>query len=418
MGGRWRARTRARQVPPRAVRRGPPRGPGRRRARGRGRRRAAPPARRCPPGAARRSSRPPPACSPSAPTQLIETYVAETGLHPRRRDRRAAPGGGDAAAVRRRGAAADRRDRARRGAPGSEGRLAFTLRVPVGVVCAIAPFNAPLNTVAHKVAPALAAGQRRRAQARRGDAAVLGRAVLGAARRGPAARVAAARGRPGRRRSARSSSPTAASATSRSPARRPSGSRSSRARGSPRPTWSWDPTAPRSCAPTPTSTACADLVVRAGYRKAGQVCTSVQRVLVEAGAAEALAARWPSASARSSPGDPRAEGTDVGPLISVAEAERAERWVAEARTGGARLLAGGERDASLLHAGAARGAPLDSRRDARGDLRAGRRAALRAGPRRGDPDRQRLALRPPGRRVHARPRGRLLTPPGACRSAA
>ncbi|MDR7607092.1 MAG: aldehyde dehydrogenase family protein, partial [Armatimonadota bacterium] len=43
-------------------------------------------------------------------------------------------------------------------APGGEGRLAFTLRVPVGVVCAISPFNFPLNLVAHKVGPALAAG--------------------------------------------------------------------------------------------------------------------------------------------------------------------------------------------------------------------------------------------------------------------
>jgi acyl-CoA reductase-like NAD-dependent aldehyde dehydrogenase len=42
--------------------------------------------------------------------------------------------------------------------PGSENRLAFTIRVPCGVVVAIAPFNAPLNTVAHKIGPALAAG--------------------------------------------------------------------------------------------------------------------------------------------------------------------------------------------------------------------------------------------------------------------
>jgi acyl-CoA reductase-like NAD-dependent aldehyde dehydrogenase len=42
--------------------------------------------------------------------------------------------------------------------PGSEQRLAFTIRVPVGVVAAIAPFNAPLNTVAHKIGPAIAAG--------------------------------------------------------------------------------------------------------------------------------------------------------------------------------------------------------------------------------------------------------------------
>jgi acyl-CoA reductase-like NAD-dependent aldehyde dehydrogenase len=38
------------------------------------------------------------------------------------------------------------------------GKVAFTLRVPVGVVGAISPFNFPLNLVAHKVAPALAAG--------------------------------------------------------------------------------------------------------------------------------------------------------------------------------------------------------------------------------------------------------------------
>ena len=39
-----------------------------------------------------------------------------------------------------------------------EGKLGFTLRVPIGVVGAISPFNFPLNLVAHKVAPAIAAG--------------------------------------------------------------------------------------------------------------------------------------------------------------------------------------------------------------------------------------------------------------------
>ena len=39
-----------------------------------------------------------------------------------------------------------------------EGKLAFTLRRPIGVVGAISPFNFPLNLVAHKIAPALAAG--------------------------------------------------------------------------------------------------------------------------------------------------------------------------------------------------------------------------------------------------------------------
>ena len=44
------------------------------------------------------------------------------------------------------------------GAPGGAGRVAFTLRVPCGVVVAISPFNFPLNLVCHKVGPALAAG--------------------------------------------------------------------------------------------------------------------------------------------------------------------------------------------------------------------------------------------------------------------
>src|SRR3954470_21877772 len=43
-------------------------------------------------------------------------------------------------------------------AQAGEGKLAFTLRVPRGVVGAISPFNFPLNLVAHKIAPALAAG--------------------------------------------------------------------------------------------------------------------------------------------------------------------------------------------------------------------------------------------------------------------
>ena len=43
-------------------------------------------------------------------------------------------------------------------APGFTGQFGFTIRVPVGVVAAIAPFNFPLNLVCHKVGPALAAG--------------------------------------------------------------------------------------------------------------------------------------------------------------------------------------------------------------------------------------------------------------------
>ena len=43
-------------------------------------------------------------------------------------------------------------------APGGEGRVAYTIHQPLGVVAAITPFNFPMNLVAHKVGPAIAAG--------------------------------------------------------------------------------------------------------------------------------------------------------------------------------------------------------------------------------------------------------------------
>ncbi|GGK35465.1 hypothetical protein GCM10010965_30530 [Caldalkalibacillus thermarum] len=43
-------------------------------------------------------------------------------------------------------------------APGGEGRVAYTVHEPLGVISAITPFNFPMNLVAHKVGPAIAAG--------------------------------------------------------------------------------------------------------------------------------------------------------------------------------------------------------------------------------------------------------------------
>ena len=61
------------------------------------------------------------------------------------------------------------------------------------------------------------------------------------------------------------------------------------------------------------------------------------------------------------PGDPRDPGTGVGPLISVAEAERARSWIEQAVAGGARVLAGGARDGALLTPALLRDPPRDSR---------------------------------------------------------
>src|SRR5690606_28374979 len=82
--------------------------------------------------------------------------------------------------------------------------------------------------------------------------------------------------------------------------------------------------------------------VNAGYRKAGQVCTSVQRLYVQRSVAarftEMLAERVKASKA----GDPYDSATLVGPMIAEREARRAESWVKEAVASGARLAAGEE----------------------------------------------------------------------------
>jgi acyl-CoA reductase-like NAD-dependent aldehyde dehydrogenase len=80
--------------------------------------------------------------------------------------------------------------------------------------------------------------------------------------------------------------------------------------------------------------------------QAGQSCISVQRVIVDRSVYEPLTARIVDAVARQGVGDPADPGTDVGPLISEAAAQRVEQWVDEAVAAGAKVLAGGVREGS------------------------------------------------------------------------
>ena len=86
-----------------------------------------------------------------------------------------------------------------------------------------------------------------------------------------------------------------------------------------------------------------------GFYHAGQVCVSVQRVYVPHRGAEALASRLAEAAAKLTVGDPNDAHTDVGPLITAAEADRVDAWVREAVDGGARLLTGGKRLGPTLY---------------------------------------------------------------------
>jgi succinate-semialdehyde dehydrogenase/glutarate-semialdehyde dehydrogenase len=89
-------------------------------------------------------------------------------------------------------------------------------------------------------------------------------------------------------------------------------------------------------------------VANAGFRKAGQVCTSVQRLYVEASAFDDVVAQLVKAAEGMKAGDPRAPETRVGPMITEKEAQRAEAWIAEAGQSQARILCGGTRVGAVL----------------------------------------------------------------------
>jgi succinate-semialdehyde dehydrogenase / glutarate-semialdehyde dehydrogenase len=245
-------------------------------------------------------------------------------------------------------------------APGSENRLAFTIRVPVGVVGAITPFNAPLNTTVHKVGPAIAAGNAvvlKPAEQTPLCSAALAQALLDAGLPpgflqlvcGPGESTGAALVAD---RRVRFFTFTGSAAVGLAIKQNSGIAKTHLELGS---------NSASIVAADADLALVADLVIRAGYRKAGQVCTSVQRLLVHHAVADELAGLLAKRVAGLRAGDPRDPDVQVGPLIAPAEAERAESWIQQAAGRGAGLLAGGERDGPVLAPALLRDPPPDSR---------------------------------------------------------
>jgi acyl-CoA reductase-like NAD-dependent aldehyde dehydrogenase len=92
----------------------------------------------------------------------------------------------------------------------------------------------------------------------------------------------------------------------------------------------------------------ADRCAIAGFSYAGQSCISVQRIFVQRCVYDRFLKLFLERVAKLKVGDPLDESTDVGPLIRESDAIRAEQWVQEAAAAGARLLTGGKRRGSML----------------------------------------------------------------------
>jgi acyl-CoA reductase-like NAD-dependent aldehyde dehydrogenase len=231
--------------------------------------------------------------------------------------------------------------------PAGEGYFGFYVRRPVGVVAAIAPFNFPLNLVAHKVAPALAAG----------NAVVLKPAsstpitamklceVLTLAGL-PAGALNLVVGPGSTVGECLVSDPRVAAITfTGSPA---VGRRITALAGIKKVTLELGNTSPVVIAADADLDFAARRCAVGAYYNSGQVCLSVQRIYCDRGVYADFRDRFVAAAQAMVVGDPLAEGTDVGPMIDLREAERIEGWIHEALAQGARLLAGGRREGTVV----------------------------------------------------------------------
>jgi len=225
------------------------------------------------------------------------------------------------------------------GAPQQANRMGFTLRVPLGVVLAITPFNSPLNTVAHKVAPAFAAGNAvtlKPASATPLTACLLAEVLLAAGM--PPGFLAVVPG------GAQVAEWLIADERVRFFAFTGStevGRRIQRAAGLRRTQMELGSIACTIVCDDADLDKALPKIVNAGYRKAGQVCTSIQLLLVDEKVLKNVEAKLGNLVDQLAYGDPRDEKTVVGPLISEKEAIRVEAWIEEALAKGAQRLAGG-----------------------------------------------------------------------------
>jgi len=232
------------------------------------------------------------------------------------------------------------------GAPNQAGRLGFTIRVPLGVVAAITPFNSPLNTVTHKVAPAFAAG----------NAVILKPSTQTPLTACKLAEVLLEAGMPRGFLSVLHGSAEVVRHLQNDDRVRffaftgstEVGRMIQHAAGLRRTQMELGSIACTILCEDAALDVALPKIVNAGYRKAGQVCTSVQLLLVHDSLQSEVEARLAEQVRSLRYGDPADPETIVGPVISEDNAARIEAWINAAIAGGARRLAGGERHGALV----------------------------------------------------------------------
>jgi acyl-CoA reductase-like NAD-dependent aldehyde dehydrogenase len=241
-----------------------------------------------------------------------------------------------------------------------EGKLAFTLRRPVGVVAAISPFNFPLNLVAHKLAPALAAG----------CAVVLKPAAQTPLSALLLAELETEAGLP----AGWLSVVVGPSAEIGDVLVEDDRVRALTFTGSGTVGWTLRERAPRKrvalelgnatpvivAADADVDDAAAKVAANA-FSFAGQSCISIQRVYVERPRYDEFVQRLLPRVEALKLGDPADEETDVGPVIDEGARDRILDWIEEARAAGGEVLTGGDLDGELIRPTVIANPPRDAK---------------------------------------------------------
>ena len=243
--------------------------------------------------------------------------------------------------------------------PGTEHREALIRRVPLGPIVGITPFNFPLNLVAHKAAPAIAAGNPiilRPGPRTPVSALKLGQLIVDAGWPPDAVAVVPCSNEDTLRlvedERVKLLTFTGSAAV---------GWMLKARAGRKRVTLELGGNAAVIVHADADVGDAAERIAAGGFAYAGQSCISAQRIYVHASVYDAFTAALVARARALTVGDPLDESRDVGPVIDGAAADRIGEWLAEARAAGARVLAGGERHGSIWEPTVIEGAPATAR---------------------------------------------------------
>jgi acyl-CoA reductase-like NAD-dependent aldehyde dehydrogenase len=228
-----------------------------------------------------------------------------------------------------------------------DGHAAWTVRVPIGIVGAISPFNFPLNLVAHKLAPALAAGCAVvHKPASQTPLSALRLAALSQEAGLPPGWLSVLPGRASDIGDVLVEDDRIRMLTFTGSAEVGWGIRARAARK--KVALELGNASPVIIEPDADLELAAAKVATHAFSYAGQTCVSVQRVYVHSAVIEQFLELLAPKVDRLAVGDPADDATDVGPVIDAENRERIRSWIKEAIAGGAERVTGGAENSGLL----------------------------------------------------------------------